>query len=149
MDKRNNFSIREIAQSEFDDVAHIMTDAFVTNPAYSLIFRNKEHLAEGLLWVFKANLLIHNRNQALTKVIIDNHSDKIIGTYTLVPPEGMKKSISAYFSIGIPHFLYRFGVKPLLRMQDLDACNKKAIVDSMETSKFHYLSMVASSIAVY
>jgi hypothetical protein len=56
-----NLTIEKIRNSEFDEVAEILTDAFITNPAYSLIFTKKNQQKEGLLWLFKTSLFILNQ----------------------------------------------------------------------------------------
>lgn len=56
----NDLLIEKIQPNEFDQVTTILTDAFISNPAYSIIFKNKDQLKEGLLWLFKSNLFILN-----------------------------------------------------------------------------------------
>ncbi|MDR1089688.1 MAG: GNAT family N-acetyltransferase [Prevotella sp.] len=136
------FSIEKIQNSEIDEVAGILTAAFRTNPAYSIIFKKKSQLDEGLFRLFKASLLIDNNKESLTSVIKEKDTGKITGTFTLVPPEGVKTNLFTYFKIGLFGFISKFGVNSLYRMFKLDACNKKAITDSMGNSPFHYLSMV-------
>lgn len=142
MGQNDQFCIRLINESDYDAVAQMMATAFLTNPAYALIFKNSNSLFDGLLWLFKANLKLHNSTQKLTHVIVDRVSGDIVGTYTLIPPEGVKTSGLVYFNIQLPSFVLKFGVKPILRMQKLDSLNKLTISNSMERSKFHYLSMV-------
>jgi predicted N-acetyltransferase YhbS len=139
----NEIIINKIQKSEIDEVADILTDAFLTNPAYSLIFKKKNQRREGLLWLFKTNLLIINEKKDLTNVVKDKKTGKIIGTYTLIPPSGVNGSISTYLKVNIPSFILKFGINALFRMLILDGVNKKTLKKSMETSDFYYLSMVA------
>jgi predicted N-acetyltransferase YhbS len=134
--------IEKIQNSEINEVADILTEAFKTNPAYSIIFRKKNQLENGLSWLFKTNLFILNRQQALTRVVKERNTGKIIGTFTLVPPQGIKRSIFIYSKIGIPGFILKFGINTLLRMLDLDRYNRKLLTESMKTSEYYYLHMV-------
>jgi len=139
----NTYITEPLRYSEIDKVSSLLADAFITNPAYSAIFKNKERLEEGLLWLFKANLLIHNQQQTLTMVIKECETKEIIGTFTLIPPQGIKKSISIYTKVGIGRFISRFGLNTLIRMLRLDSLNKKQLSDSLKNSEHYYLSMVA------
>ncbi|MCL1937389.1 MAG: GNAT family N-acetyltransferase [Candidatus Azobacteroides sp.] len=133
--------IEKIGHSEINEVAGILTDAFKTNPAYSIIFKNKNRSEEGLLWLFKASLTLNNYKQILTRVIKEKDTGKIIGTFTLIPP-GVKNGIAIYSKIGIPCFISKFGLKSFVRILGLDDCNKSSLTKSMETSEYYYLSMV-------
>lgn len=137
----NSYVIEPLQKSEIDKVAVVLTDAFETNPAYSAVFRNKEHLRDGLLWLFRASLLINNQNQALTRVIKEKNSE-IIGTFTLIPPQGVKNNISVYSKIRIGDFISRFGFNTLFRMLSLDSKNKKLLKESLGNARHYYLSMV-------
>jgi predicted N-acetyltransferase YhbS len=139
----NEITIHKIQNSEIEEVANILTDAFLTNPAYSLIVKKKNQRREGLLWLFKTNLLIINDKKDLTNVVKDKKTGKIIGTYTLIPPSGVNSSISTYLKANIPSFILKFGINALFRMLILDGVNKKTLKKSMGTSGFYYLSMVA------
>ena len=134
--------IEKIHSSEINEVADILTDAFKTNPAYSIIFKNKNQQKEGLLWLFKTSLILNNHKQTLTSVIKEQDTGKIIGTYTLIPPEGVKNRISIYSKIGILGFISKFGLKSLIRMLGLDSCNKLSLTQSIKNSEYYYLSMV-------
>jgi predicted N-acetyltransferase YhbS len=138
----NEFFIEKIRDSEIDEVANILTDAFKTNPAYSLIFQKKEHSEDGLLWLFKTNLFMINQKQVLTNVVKEKNTGKITGTYTLIPPQGTKTTFSAYSKIGLPRFILKFGINPLVRMFSLDNYNKKLLTESMKIPEYYYLSMV-------
>lgn len=138
----DNLVIEKIRKTEMNEVAGILTDAFKTNPAYSIIFRKNDQLEDGLLWLFRTNLFILNRKQALTRVVKEKKTGEIIGTFTIVPPQGIKKDLLTYLKIGIPHFISKFGIKPLVRMLDLDDYNKKLLNKSMEISEYYYLHMV-------
>ena len=134
--------IEKILSSEINEVADILTDAFITNPAYSIIFKRKNRQREGLLWLFKASLIINNHKQTLTSVIKEKDTGKIIGTFTLIPPQGEKKGISVYSKIGILGFISKFGLKSLIRMLGLESCNELTLTKSIKTSEYYYLSMV-------
>jgi Acetyltransferases len=138
----NDLLIEKIQPNEFDQVTTILTDAFISNPAYSIIFKNKDQLKEGLLWLFKSNLFILNRHETLTSVIKEKHSGKIIGTFTIIPPQGIKKELSDYLKVGIPGFIMRFGIDPLFRMLKLDEYCKELLTKSIESNKYYYLHMV-------
>ncbi|MDL2277714.1 GNAT family N-acetyltransferase [Parabacteroides sp. OttesenSCG-928-G07] len=134
--------IEKMQHSEINVVAEILTDAFITNPAYSIIFKQENRRKEGLLWLFKTNLLMHNHKQTLTRVIKEKDTKKIIGTYTLVPPQGVENSYSVYAKIGLFSFISTFGIDPLIRMLGLDKCNKSSLMQSIKVSEYYYLSMV-------
>ncbi len=138
----NNFEIEQIQHSEIGEVAEVLTDAFYTNPAYSAIFKDKNQLREGLLWLFRTSLLMNNRKQPLTMVVKEKSSGKIVGTYSLIPPEGVKESVSIYFQIGIPRFISKFGLNTLMRMLSLDTKNKELLAESLGNREHYYLSMV-------
>jgi hypothetical protein len=57
----NSIQIKKIRTEEFEQVAHLLTDAFESNPAYSLIFNQTGRLREGLFWLFKTSLYLLNR----------------------------------------------------------------------------------------
>ena len=137
------FLIEKIRHSEIDEVADILTDAFMTNSAYSLIFKKKNQLKNGLLWLFKTSLILNNDKQTLTRVIKEKDTQKIVGTFTVIPPQGVKNGIFVYSKIGIFGFILKFGLKPLIKMLDLDKFNKLLLTKSIKTSHYHYLSMVA------
>ena len=136
------FLIEKIRNSEIDKVADIMTNAFKTNPAYSIIFKNKNQAEKGLLWLFKASLILNNHKQNLTSVVKEKDTGKIIGTFTLIPPQGVKSGIFIYSKIGILGFVSKFGLKTFIRMLDLDKFNKSSLTKSMGTVDYYYLSMV-------
>jgi GNAT superfamily N-acetyltransferase len=138
----DEFFIEKIRHSEINEVADILTDAFKTNPAYSIIFRKEHQLEDGLSWLFKTNLFIINQKQLLTNVVKEKNTGKIIGTYTLIPPQGTKTTFFAYSKIGLPKFILNFGINPLVRMLSLDYYNKKLLTASMKISDYYYLSMV-------
>lgn len=138
----NDLIINKIQKSEINEVADLLTNAFKTNPAYSIIFQKKDQLEDGLLWLFKTNLFILNRKQTLTRVVKEKHTEKIIGTFTIVPPQGVKKDLAVYSKIGIPRFISKFGIKPLVRMLELDDYNNKLLNESMGVSEYYYLHMV-------
>ena len=135
-------SIEKIQSSEINEVADILTEAFKTNPAYSIIFKRKIRQKEGLLWLFKTSLILNNHKQSLTSVIKEKDTGKIIGTFTLIPPKGVKNGISIYSKIGILGFISRFGLKSLVRMLSLDSCNKLVLKKSIKFFEYYYLSMV-------
>ena len=134
--------IEKIQNSEISEIADILTDAFETNPAYSIIFTNKDHQREGLWWLFKTSLTLNNHKHVLTRVIKEKETGKIIGTFTLIPPQGVKTGIFIYFKIGIIDFIKRFGIKSFTRMMRLDNINKLTLSKSIKSSKYYYLSMV-------
>jgi predicted GNAT family N-acyltransferase len=138
----NEFIIEKIQHSEFDEVADILTDAFITNPVYSIIFKKKYQQKESLRWLFKTNLFILNRKQSLTNVVKEKDTGQIIGTFTLIPPQGVKTTAFTYLQTGIPGFILKFGINALFRMFSLDGINKKTLKKSMKTSEYYYLSMV-------
>ena len=136
------FCIEKIHHSEITEVSDMLTDAFITNPAYSILFQKKNRQKEGLRWVFKASLMLNNHKQTLTYVIKEKDTKKIIGTYTVIPPQGVKSSISIYSKIGIPGFISKFGLKSFIRMLGLNGCNKSALKKSIQAAEYYYLSMV-------
>jgi len=138
-----NISIGEMKISELEEVAGILTDAFETNPAYSLIFKNADNLKEGLFWLFKTNLFLLNRRQILTRVVKDKDSGKILGSYTLIPPGGAKISFVDYFKIGLFRFIRKFGFRTLNKMMGMDSYNKELLNKSIQVKDYYYLSMVA------
>ncbi|MDR1675696.1 MAG: hypothetical protein LBR86_04440 [Tannerella sp.] len=88
---RSNFYTEKIQMHEISEVVTVLTDAFETNPAYASIF-NQTELREGLTWLFGAVLFLLNRRQTLTNVVKEKDSGKIVGTFTLVPPGGAKRT---------------------------------------------------------
>ncbi|MDR0657420.1 MAG: GNAT family N-acetyltransferase [Mediterranea sp.] len=135
-------TIDRLQRTDIHEVAGILTGAFKTNPAYSIIFKKKEQREEGLFWLFRTNLLILNQKQVLTRVARERNTGRIIGTYTLIPPEGVKRPLSVYTKIGLPSFISRFGMNPLTRMLSLDSYNRKLLAESIRIPEYHYLSMV-------
>ena len=138
----NTIIIKKTHPSDIHTVADMLTDAFMTNPAYSIIFKNKNQEKEGLRWVFKTSLILNNHKQTLTRVIKEKDTGNIIGTFTLIPPQGVKNGIFIYLKIGIPGFISKFGLKTFMRMLGLDHCNKSALKESIKASEYYYLSMV-------
>jgi len=128
---------------EIEEVALLLTDAFETNPAYSLIFNRTGNLREGLFWLFKTNLFLLNCRQTLTTVLKEKDSGKIIGAFSLIPPEGVKNTFFDYLHIGIFQFILKFGIDPLRKMLDMDSLNKKTLKNSIGIEEYYYLSMVA------
>ncbi len=139
----DNITIEPICHSEIEKTSIILTDAFYTNPAYAAIFKNKSHLKEGLQWLFGVSLLINNQKQPLTRVIKEKSTGEIIGTFTVIPPAGVKKSIFLYTKIGMVRFISKFGIGTLIRMLKLEALNKNTLSASLNNSQYYYLSMVA------
>ncbi|HCO68935.1 MAG TPA: N-acetyltransferase [Dysgonomonas sp.] len=139
----DNYIVEPLQHSEIEETASLLVDAFETNPAYSAIFKNKARVRDGLLWVFRTNLIINNYDQPLTKIIKEKETGEIIGTFTLVPPKGVKRNLSVYQKIGIPRFLAQFGLNTFVRMLRLDSINHKILNDSLKNSEYYYLSMVA------
>jgi predicted GNAT family N-acyltransferase len=138
----NNILVDKIQNTDIENVANILTEAFETNPAYALIFKNEDLRKDGLFWVFKTSLILNNRKQLLTRVIREKNTGKIIGTFTLIPPKGVKNNIFIYSKIGLLHFISKYGIKPLIRMLSLDNCNKSSLANSIKASEYYYLSMV-------
>ncbi|GHT70719.1 hypothetical protein AGMMS50239_39390 [Bacteroidia bacterium] len=135
------FEIDKIQNSEINEVSGILADAFKTNPAYSLIFKAKKE--EGLLWLFKTALFINNYKRKLTSVVKEKNTNKIIGTFTFIPPEGVQNGIAIYLKIGIIKFILKFGINSLVRMLKLDSLNKNRLTKSIKSAEYYYLSMVA------
>ncbi len=134
--------IERIHPSEMNEVADMLTDSFLTNPAYTLIFPQKNQRKDGLRWVFKASLILNNQKQPLTRIIKEKDTGNIVGTFTIVPPQGVKSGLFAYLKIGIPGFITKFGMSSLIRMLRLDNGNKKSLAESIKMPEYHYLSMV-------
>ena len=139
----NTFLIEKIHPSEMNEVAELLTDTFYSNPAYSIVFKKENQQKEGLLWLFKTSLILDNHGQTLTRVIKEKETGKIIGTFTLIPPQGVKRGIAVYSKIGIFGFIVKFGLNSFLRMLRLDDCNKLTLQKSIKDSTYYYLSMVA------
>ena len=138
----SDLEINELQNDEHEKVAVILTDAFESNPAYSLIFLNKNNLRDGLLWLFKTNLFLLNRKTIVTKVVKVKNSGEIIGVFSLLPPGGVKSEPLAYLQIGIPGFIKKFGFHTLRKMLGMDSFNKKLLIDAIGTNEYFYLSMV-------
>ncbi len=135
--------IDRLKESEYDEVANILVDAFETNLAYSSIFLNKDKLRDGLFWLFKANLVLINKRLSITKVVRMKNSSEIIGVYSLLPPNRKKFKLRDYFKIGLPRFILNFGLSTLLTMLKMDSFNKRLLTDAIGTKEYYYLSMVA------
>lgn len=134
--------IEKIHVLEIEEVAEILTDAFKTNPAYTIIFKKKEQQKDGLFWLFKTSLILNNNKQHLTRVIKEKATGEIIGTYTLIPPQGVKIGMSSYSKIGMLGFILKFGFQPLNRMLCLNNINKLTLSKSINAFEYYYLSMV-------
>ncbi len=135
--------IDKLKESEYEEVATILVDAFETNLAYTSIFVNKDKLRDGLFWLFKTNLFLINKRLSITKVVRMKNSSEIIGVFSLLPPNGIKFKIRDYFKIGLPRFILNFGLFTLLTMLKMDSFNKKLLTDAIGTKEYYYLSMVA------
>lgn len=138
----NNIKIEKMQAKEIESVAHLLSDAFENNPAYSLIFSHTNKLREGLFWLFKTNLYLLNRRQTVTNVVWESDSNQIIGTFSLIPPEGVKNTVSDYLHIGLPQFILKFGIRTLSKMLEMDSFNKDTLKNSIRAEKYYYLSMV-------
>jgi len=137
-----DIKIEELQKDEQEKAASILTDAFESNPAYSLIFPEKDKLREGLFWLFKTNLYLLNRSMSVTKVVKEMKSGEIIGIFSLLPPGGVKSKPMAYLKIGLPRFILKFGFQTLRKMLGMDSFNKKLLMNAINSSKYYYLSMV-------
>lgn len=135
--------IEKIQKEEQGEVATILTDAFESNPAYGLIFARKDKLREGLLWLFKTNLFLLNRRIPVTRVVKEKVDGKIIGTFSLLPPGGIKSEFSDYLKIRLTYFIANFGIKTLYKMLGMDSYNKELLTKAIKTKDYYYLSMVA------
>ncbi|MDR2918399.1 MAG: GNAT family N-acetyltransferase [Tannerella sp.] len=141
MNNADSFYIEKMQVPELEEVALILTDAFETNPAYASIF-HKTDLREGLGWLFRTSLFLLNRHEILTRVVKEKQTGMIVGTYTIVPPEGVKRTFGDYLKVGLPAFIYRFGFSALIRMLRLDSYNKDVLTKSIQSEVYYYLSMV-------
>ncbi|MDR2651657.1 MAG: N-acetyltransferase, partial [Prevotellaceae bacterium] len=137
----DGFYIEKMQMHEINDVVDILTDAFETNPAYSSIF-NQKNLREGLIRLFGTSLFLLNQRQILTNVIKEKDSGKIVGTFTLVPPGGVKRTFGDYRKTGLPGFIYRFGLSVFCRMLGMENYNKKILAEAIKEKEYYYLSMV-------
>lgn len=135
--------IDRLKESEYEEVATILVDAFESNLAYASIFVNKDKLRDGLFWLFKTNLFLINRRQAVTKVVRIKNSMEIIGVFSLLPPNGVKSEFRDYFKIGLPRFIMNFGLSALRTMLKMDSLNKELLTNAIGTNDYYYLSMVA------
>ena len=138
----SDIKIEELQKDELEKVATILTDAFESNPAYSLIFTRKDKLREGLFWLFKTNMFLLNQKTTVTKVVKEKNSGEIIGVYSLLPPGGVKSKHITYFQIDIPEFILKFGFQAFRKMLGMDSFNKKLLTDAIRTKEYFYLSMV-------
>ncbi|MDR0609989.1 MAG: GNAT family N-acetyltransferase [Planctomycetaceae bacterium] len=127
---------------EINEVVNLLTDAFETNPVYSSIFK-PTNLREGLIWIFGTDLFLLNRRKIVTQVVKEKNSGEIVGTLTLIPPGGTKRTFSDYLHAGLPQFIYRFGFSALYRMLGLENYNKKILTKAVKSKEYYYLSMVA------
>lgn len=135
--------IDKLKESEYEEVATILVDAFESNLAYASIFANKDKLRCGLFWLFKTNLYLINRRQSVTKVVRIKNSMEIIGVFSLLPPNGVKSELRDYFRIGLPRFIMNFGFSALRTMLKMDSLNKQLLTNAIGTNDYYYLSMVA------
>jgi len=135
--------IEKLQKDEYEKIANLLTDAFESNPAYALIFTEKDKLREGLFWLFKTNLFLINRRISVTNVVKEKESGEIIGVFSLLPPGGVKSKLSDYLRIGLPQFISKFGFRTLHKMLGMDSYNKELLTNAIGTNKYYYLSMVA------
>ena len=138
----SNILIEKIKTDEFEQIAHILTDAFEANPAYSLIFNHTNKLREGLLWLFQTNLYLINRTKLVTNVIKNGNTNEIIGTFSLIPPDVVKNTFFDYLHIGLPRFILKFGIKSLSKLLGMNKFNKDILSFSIQTKEYYYLSML-------
>lgn len=139
----NNIQIEKLEAKDLEIVAQMLADTFTANPAYASIFRNKGKLRNGLYWLFRTNLFLLNKRVSVTNILKDTSSKEIIGVYSLLPPKGVKFTIADYLQVGIPQFIFKFGLSPLVRMLELDSLNKKQLKDMIGVNEYYYISMVA------
>ncbi|MDR2041825.1 MAG: GNAT family N-acetyltransferase [Tannerella sp.] len=139
--KGDLFYIEKIQAHERNEVVHILTDAFETNPVYASIFRPAD-LREGLTWLFGTALFLINRRQVWTKVVKERESGEIAGTFTLIPSGGAKRTFRDYLQTGIPGFISRFGLSVFCRMLGLESYNQKILAKAIRSKEYDYLSMV-------
>lgn len=135
--------IDKLKESEYEEVATILVDAFESNLAYASIFVNKDRLRDGLFWLFKTNLYLINKRQSVTKIVRKKNSREIIGVFSLLPPNGVKSELRDYFKIGLPRFIMNFGFSALRTMLKMDSLNKQLLTNAIGTNEYYYLSMVA------
>lgn len=133
----------KLQKSDIEKVANMLADTFVSNPAYALIFTKKDKLWDGLFWLFKTNLFLINNRILVTKVLKEKKSGNIVGTYSVLPPGGIKPNFKDYFQIGLSQFILKFGFKALQRMLGMDSYNKRLLTESINTNEYYYISMVA------
>jgi GNAT superfamily N-acetyltransferase len=138
-----DIQIETLQKRDVEEVAVMLTDTFVSNPAYALIFTRKDKLWDGLLWLFKTNLFLLNQKAPVTNVVKDNKSGRIIGVYSLLPPGGIKPEFKTYLQIGLPQFTIKFGLRTLQKMLGMDSYNKQLLTKAANTNEYYYLSMVA------
>jgi len=134
--------IEKFRYAELNQAVDILTEAFITNPAYSIIFKKKDQLKDGLRWLFRTNLLLINEKEILTQVVKEKSTGNIIGIFTIIPPGGVKNTSSIYSKIGLPGFIFKFGINSLIRMLRMSDYNKKLLADSIGVPQYYYLSMV-------
>ncbi|MDL2212404.1 GNAT family N-acetyltransferase [Bacteroides sp. OttesenSCG-928-J23] len=138
-----DIQIEKLQKEEYDKVATMLTDAFESNPAYALIFANKDKLRDGLFWLFKTNLFLINRRMSVTRVVKEKGSGKIIGVFSLLPSGGVKPELNDYLQIGLLQFILKFGFRTLYKMLGMDSYNKTLLTKAIGTNEYYYLSMVA------
>jgi len=136
------YDIETLQTIDIPIVAQILVDSFETNPCYSLIFRSKEKRRDGLFWLFKTNLYLLNNRQSSTYIVRLKSTGDIIGTYSFVPPNGVKTRFADYSAIGITKFIRQFGFNSLYRILRLDNLNKRTLNKAMQCSTYWYVSMV-------
>jgi GNAT superfamily N-acetyltransferase len=139
--REERFYIEKMQIHEVNEVVHLLTDAFETNPAYAAIF-NQADLRDGLTRLFGTSLFLLNRRQALTKVVKERDSGEIAGTFTLIPSGGAKRTFHDYLQAGIPEFISKFGLSVFCRMLRLENFNKKILTKALKLKEYDYLSMV-------
>ncbi|SBV97448.1 GNAT family N-acetyltransferase [uncultured Dysgonomonas sp.] len=137
-----DIQIETLQKRDVEEVAVMLTDTFVSNPAYALIFTGKDNLWDGLFWLFKTTLLLLNQKASVTNVVKDNKSGRIIGVYSLLPPGGVKPEFKTYLQIGLPGFIIKFGLLTLQKMLGMDSYNKQLLTKAINTNEYYYLSMV-------
>lgn len=140
-----DIQIEKLQKEEYEKAATLLTDAFESNAAYALIFKDSEKLRDGLFWLFKTNLFLINRRMSVTKVVKKKKSDEIIGIFSLLPPGGVKSKLRAYLQVGLPQFILKFGFRTLYRMLEMDSHNKELLNKAIRITDYYYLSMVVVS----
>lgn len=143
-DIAEGFAIRAMSAEDIQIVAHLLADVFADNPAYRQIFEEND-VTVGLRWLFERSLRLNQRYGRVNVICLVDAPEKIVGTFSLLPPDADEPSLIDFIRLGVLAMPFRFGLAALVRMISLMKENDRKIATAMKGGTWWYLGMVAIS----